>query len=265
MLRRFAEVILGPVGVRRRLPSSVGSGVVWANARVGGLRYLFRASRDIDPVLLKVAASLVRPGDVVWDIGGNVGLFAAAASGLAGATGGVYTIEADRDAFALLCKTASAQGINHAAITPLNVAISNECGTANFEIAKRSRSANSLQGFGSTQTGGRLETRVVPTLTLDTLLKSFPPPQVLKIDVEGAEVLVLTGAERLLAEARPHVFVEVGTEVSREVAQLLRRHEYRIYDGGTFKELPTSQAAVWDTVAIPGELDFHLGAERHGQ
>ena len=260
MLRRLAEIVLGTIRVHRQLPAFVGSGVVVANAKVGGLRYIFRASRDLDPVLLKVASILVRPGDVVWDVGGNVGLFAAAASGLAGKTGDVYSIEADQDAFALLSKTANAQTANHAPITSLNVAISNHCGTARFEIAKRSRSANSLQGFGSTQTGGTAEIRTVPTLTLDVLLNSFPPPQVVKIDVEGAEALVLTGAQNLLSGARPFMFIEVAGEVAHEVAQILRHHDYRIYDGATFKELETGAPATWDTVAIPSESKFPLEA-----
>jgi hypothetical protein len=105
---------------------------------------------------------------------------------------------------------------------------------------------------------------VVPTLTLDVLLESFPRPQVLKIDVEGAEALVLAGAERLLSSARPVVFVEVALEVAHEVAQILRNHQYRIYDGATLKEIGIGQPATWDTVAIPSESNFRLETADRG-
>jgi hypothetical protein len=42
---------------------------------VAGLRYLFRDSKNFDPVLYKVALALIKPNDVVWDIGGNIGRY----------------------------------------------------------------------------------------------------------------------------------------------------------------------------------------------
>lgn len=265
MLRRIAEIVFGPITVYRKLPAFVGSGIVVASPNTGGLRYLFRSSSSLDPVLLGVASALVRRGDVVWDVGGNIGLFAAAASGIAGKDGGVYTIEPDKDAHAFLNRTARAQsGITHAPITTLNAAISNQCGCVEFNIAKRSRSANSMRGFGSTQTGGVKECRLVPALTLDILLNSFPNPQVLKIDVEGAEVLVLQGAKQLLTTARPAVIVEVSGEVSHEVARILRSHDYRLYDGSTFNAIGIDEPAPWDTVALPSESDLCLAKSNRG-
>ena len=191
MLRRMAEVLLGSVKVRRTIPKCVGEGVVVANAKVGGLRYLFRSARRLDPVLFDVVQATVRPDDVVWDIGGNVGLYAAAAAGLAGRAGRIYSVEADRDAFSLLLQTAKAQPAGHAPINCLNVAVAKDCGVVNFNIAKRSRSSNFIVGFGSTQSGGVIESRLIPSLNLDVLLSAFSKPDVIKIDVEGAELVVL--------------------------------------------------------------------------
>jgi FkbM family methyltransferase len=256
MLRRMTEVLLGPVTVRRRLPKMVGGGSVIANPKVGGLRYLFRSSEYFDPVLYKVARALIKPNDIVWDVGGNVGLFAASASGLAGSGGAIYTIEADKDAFELLLRTANSQPSNHAPINCLNVAVSNQCGVVQFNIAKRSRSANFIAGFGSTQTGGITETRLVPSLTLDVLLSKFPSPKVIKIDIEGAELLALEGAQDIFLNVRPAIFVEVGTEAAKGVAEFLRRNEYRILDGTSLLEIRDDESAPWDTVAIPMESDL---------
>ena len=61
-----------------------------------------------------------------------------------------------------------------------------------------------------------------------TLDDEVPGAGLLKIDVEGAEVWVLTGARRLLAERRPHVIVEThAPQLERECGEILVRHGYR--------------------------------------
>ncbi len=70
--------------------------------------------------------------------------------------------------------------------------------------------------------GGVRYTQYVPTLTLDSLLHSFSPPQLIKIDVEGAEELVLQGATKVLTVCRPSVYLEVGSQQARSLLQFLR-------------------------------------------
>ena len=61
-----------------------------------------------------------------------------------------------------------------------------------------------------------------------TIDDEVPDAGLLKVDVEGAEASVLTGAARLLAERRPHVIVEThAPELERECGDLLLRHGYR--------------------------------------
>jgi FkbM family methyltransferase len=253
ILRTMAERILGEIVVRRRLPRSVGAGVVVANAKVGGLRYLFRPADQLDPVLCRVAGSTIRRGDVVWDVGANVGLFSAIASGLVGHEGQVFAFEPDRDAYALLARTAKARLPANGKIVPVNTALSNRCGLVSFDIAKRARSLNSITGFGYNQVTGVVEQRILPALSLDSMLDILPAPAVLKIDVEGAEVLALEGAERVLGEMRPRVVVEVADERSIAVSTLLARHNYVLFDGSTSTRVGIGLGAPWDTVAIPGE------------
>lgn len=65
-----------------------------------------------------------------------------------------------------------------------------------------------------------------PSVSLDEFAALHPPPDVIKIDVEGAEARVLAGAARLLAERRPIVICEVHGREERElVRQLLRDYE----------------------------------------
>lgn len=254
-IRRTAEVLLGPLRVKRRLPASAGAGRLVASARIGGLKYLFKPSDRWDPELLRIVNLLVSNTDVVWDIGANVGLFSVAAAASAGPRGQVVSVEADVDAITLLNLTSRLRLADHAAMTVVPVAIGISDGFVRFAIAKRARAANAIVGYGSTQTGGVSEIRVLPCFALDTLLDHFPAPQVLKIDVEGAETEVLGGAQRLLAEVRPLVYCEVSADACVAVTSMFKEHRYRMWDGVTFDGRFDHELALAtnNTVAIPEE------------
>ena len=66
------------------------------------------------------------------------------------------------------------------------------------------------------------------TVTLDDLAERTFVPDVVKIDVEGAEADVLAGAGRILTERRPGLIVEVHSpEVEQECLEILRWHGYQ--------------------------------------
>lgn len=254
-LRRAAEILLGPICLRRRLPAVVGGGTIVANARVGGLKYLFKPAESWDPELLDICRLLVHEGDVVWDVGANVGLFSISAAAKAGPEGQVFAIEADIDAVSLLNATNRLHSVDHANVTVVPVAISSANGFVKFSIAQRARAANAIQGYGSTQMGGVKEVRVLPCFSLDTLLIHFPEPKVLKIDVEGAELEVLKGATRILSEIRPRIYCEVASNTRDEVTAILKSHNYRLWDGAVFDGSFSNESslAANNTVAIPQE------------
>lgn len=57
-----------------------------------------------------------------------------------------------------------------------------------------------------------------PVTTIDNLAQSFSvPPKYITVDVEGAEMLVLRGAEITLIEGRPIVFCSIHAEFSRQL------------------------------------------------
>src|SRR5205085_1451274 len=81
----------------------------------------------------------------------------------------------------------------------------------------------------------RVEDFTVEGVTLDGLLQKHGRPGLLKIDVEGAEILALRGATRLLADARPRLLMELhGQGRAREVEAILRSAKYNLstLDGG---------------------------------
>ena len=257
MIRTLLERLLSRVVVKRRLPASLGAGELLASAGAGGLKFLLKRSEGLDPSLLSMAAMTVVPGAVIWDVGANVGLFSVAASGLAGAGGTVFAFEADLDVARLLQATARLPGNRQLApISVVPLAVSHGTGIQSFEIAARARASNALGGHGQSQMGGVAEVRWVPAMSLDQIRAHLPAPDVLKIDVEGAEVAVLEGGRRLLAEDRPVLLCEVCPANAAAVARLLTDAGYRILEGGLADDRlqpATAGSAPWDTVAVPQE------------
>jgi hypothetical protein len=130
----------------------------------------------------------------------------------------------------------------------LPAAVSDEVGISRFHVARRNRATSHLDGFGTMQTGGIRTTILVPTVTLDWLAEHFPLPDVIKIDVEGAEVQVLTGGMDVLRKI-PTIICEVASRNEKAVADILGVHGYTLQDG----ELPPSQR-VPVAVAPPNTL-----------
>ena len=97
-----------------------------------------------------------------------------------------------------------------------------------------------------------LETRSVPTLRIDTLVRSLRPPTVIKIDVEGAEMDVLNGAEQTIATYRPVILTEGPSELWEPMAAFFNRHRYKMLDGAAEGRFVLEHPA-WDTVAVPDE------------
>lgn len=92
--RRLAERLSRGRVLKRHLPREFGGGSVYVTPDAA-LRFWRQNLYKADPMLFDAARELVRPGDVVWDVGANVGLFSFATAALAGPTGQVLAIEPD--------------------------------------------------------------------------------------------------------------------------------------------------------------------------
>jgi FkbM family methyltransferase len=232
--------------LRRRLPSPFRPARIYVSSE-GGLRYLRPSLGAADPDLLRLAAEVVRPGDVVWDIGANIGLFTFAAAVAAGPHGHVLALEPDAVLVRLLRRSAVAN-LGLAQVEVLPVAVADEIGVARFHIARRNRATSHLDGFGTTQTGGVRTTELVPTVTLDWLAARFPMPRVVKIDVEAAELKVLAGAASVLRSG-PTIICEVAERNAATAGDILTSYGYTLYSAHE----PSAQRTP-ATVAPPDTL-----------
>jgi FkbM family methyltransferase len=200
------------------------------------LGYWRRDISRVDPFLLSVVREHVHPNMTVWDIGANVGLFS-----FASASRGAKVIAVEADLWLATLMNRSIR-LNQLPVTVLPAAVSDAQGVTQLHLSQEGKSSNSLTGTGPTQT--------VLTVTLDWMLDRFPAPQFLKIDVEGSEFAVLSGASRVL-EHHPVIFCEV-TEHRESVGQLLRGAGYDLYAARASDRAPLTIPSR-DTLAIPQE------------
>jgi len=255
-LRGWAERLSRGIVLRRRLPAEFQRLPIYVSPDAS-LRYWRRDMAAVDPLLCQMAREMVQPGNVVWDVGANVGLFSFCAAALAGPSGIVLAIEPDLWLAQLLARSARAVANGHsraaAPVAVLCAALSKSAGVSQLQIAERGRASNHLtETRGSSQVGGDRYLQQTVTLSLDFLLEHFQPPSVLKIDAEAAEVKVLQGATKLLRTARPLIWCEVASDNSVAVAELLHEAGYEIYAAA----LPASERtplprASWNTLAKP--------------
>jgi FkbM family methyltransferase len=227
ILRKIAERLSRGKVIKRRIVVG-GKSLPLLVSPDAQLKYLKLGGFDQD--LIHIAENHLEPNSNVWDVGANVGVFTFAASSVAHA-GTVVSIEADIWLANLLRKTAMLKEYSNNKICVLPAAVSNENSVASFMVAERGRASNALEAAGGrSQMGGVRENQYVPTLTLDTILNSFPAPDFVKIDIEGAELMALQGATRLIDEIRPIFYIEVGPDVSNEVLNRYRMAHYVPFD-----------------------------------
>src|SRR5438132_101814 len=116
MIRKVLEKLMRNWVFRRRLPADFNYEALYVSPSAG-LRFVFRRMSSIDPPLLRCARELVRNGDVIWDIGANVGLFSVAAAARSGTKGRVIAFEPDACLVKLLGKTKALQQRSNAHLT----------------------------------------------------------------------------------------------------------------------------------------------------
>lgn len=173
------------------------------------LRFLWRAwkARYRDQVAeLAAIRATIRPGDTVYDIGGNKGSYVYWLSRWVGRTGRVYTFEPQASLAAHLetiCRRLSLSNVTVEA-----KAVYSEAGTLNLFVPGQSDSPGaSLSSKVASSTACR--SVAVPVIALDDYPAEVPQRvSVLKVDVEGAEKGVFVGADSLIRKYSPLLVFE---------------------------------------------------------
>ncbi len=140
----------------------------------------------------------VFPGAVVYDIGANAGYFSLLAAELAGAKGLVFAFEPLPRNIEFIKRHITLNQMNN--IQVIEAAVSDQIGEAYFDLGAST-------AMGHLARSGEL---IVKSITLDGLLDEgkLLPPDIIKLDVEGAEFLALSGAQKLVEIYRPIIFMD---------------------------------------------------------
>jgi FkbM family methyltransferase len=152
-------------------------------------------AEGLEPGTHRCLKALVDPGMTVVDVGANVGMLSLAFARSVGALGKVYAFEAEPELQDLLAKSFALNGVPWVELR--RQAAGRKAGTATFHLSPISGHSSLYDLPDDEASTARQIT--VEVAALDEALAEVPAVDLVKIDVEGAELDVLAGMEKLLA------------------------------------------------------------------
>ena len=188
------------------------------------------ASGSYEPEEASWYARTVNPGDLVVELGANIGYFSLLLARAAGPTGRVISYEPDPDLSRILDRNATANGYTNIDIR--TAAVADRTGTMTYYRDRKNTGDNRLFTHGRDR-----DSFSVPVVTLDEDLGELDQRiDLVKMDIQGAEPLALDGMAGLLAERPPsRMLIEfwphgiLGMDRDpRGVLETLRQAGYRI-------------------------------------
>ncbi|MHB1300109.1 MAG: FkbM family methyltransferase [Burkholderiales bacterium] len=168
----------------------------------------------------KLMSRLVKPGMIAYDIGANAGFYTLALARMVGGEGAVYAFEPYAENALNILEHLQLNRCHNA--TLYQAAVSDHISLSAFQVA-RSNSMGSL---------GEVGHYWVPTVAIDALIETanLPVPDIVKMDVEGAESSVFDGASKLLGMRKTIWIIALhGADQRKEIGRMLLDHGYGIY------------------------------------
>ena len=176
--------------------------------------------------LQQALARELKKGDVFYDLGANAGFFSLLAAKLIGPQGRVFAFEPLPENIESIKEQIIINSLDFCELIPK--AVSDRSGEIAFAAAHHA----SLGSINVQRENDVKEVLTVETVSLDEFVLDHPRPDFIKIDVEGAEADVLTGAGTLLkSEDAPVLLIELhGRDKARKVEAILDSCGYQIAD-----------------------------------
>ena len=194
-IRFITRSIMPRRGIIRK---GVGAGLKF-DTTGGNLSYLCGGIEAEEENALQ---TFLKPGNVFYDIGANIGFYSTLAARIVGPEGAVYAFEPFPEAASAARRNALLNNFGHVRV--IEAAASDHSGVASFAVG-----LNSVTNHLSThQSAGEIE---VPLITIDAHSRSEQnrPPTLVMVDVEGSEIAVLRGMLITIARHRPVIICEV--------------------------------------------------------
>lgn len=171
---------------------------------------------------LDCLGQLIKPGDVVVDIGANIGTHTVFFGKAVSPGGSVIAFEPQRVIFEFLCANIVLNGLIN--VKPIQKGVGDRIESIHIPLLNPAVAQN----FGGFGIQGHDKGEIIDIVPLDQL--QLERCNLLKIDVEGMESGVLRGAEKTIKKCRPLIFVENNSEKgSPELMETLFQQDYQCW------------------------------------
>ncbi len=168
---------------------------------------------------LDLLGPILRPGDVVLDVGANIGTHTVFFAQKVAPQGAVYAFELQRITHQYLCANVALNCLSN--VHCLQAAAGAQTGTIRITLAD----PNQPQNFAAFAVQAHEQGEPVRLMRLDDL--GLRKCRLLKIDVEGMEASVLEGAHQVLSQLRPVLFIENNNlKGAPDAVQAILDHDY---------------------------------------
>jgi FkbM family methyltransferase len=168
-----------------------------------------------DPIIEQTLRACLEPGDVMLDVGANIGYFSLLGSQLVGPTGQVVSFEPSIRALSKLTTHLCINQCNN--VTVCSQAMGDSVGTEHLNWAPSSNIGGSTIARGTPSQG---QSELIAIRRLDDVCDEMNlAPSFVKLDVEGFELYALRGARRTLQTHHPMVVCELTNDFLQDHGQ----------------------------------------------
>lgn len=184
-----------------------------------------------EPFETEVVSRCIKPGDVVIDIGANIGYYTLVFARLVGNDGHVFAFEPDPENFALLAKNVEINGYRN--VTMIQKAVSNTSGTLRLYLSEENKGDHRI--FDSADGRNSIQ---VEAVRLDDYFRDYVGKiDLIKMDIQGAEGTALEGMisliqkyenVKIITEFWPAGLERAGLD-PEDFLRLLRAQAFNIY------------------------------------
>ncbi|MCL4300776.1 MAG: FkbM family methyltransferase [Anaerolineae bacterium] len=247
------------------------------------MRRTFRAyaqNRIHEEATTELFRKIIHEGDVVIDLGANIGYFSLLAASLVGKKGKVYAFEPEPRNYSYLCKNIQLNGYDQ--VVALQKAVADKAGTLKLYICSYDTGHHTIQQYNGIKeyrpdlASDKEESVEIEAIRLDDFVKEIGRPiNVIKMDIEGAEMLALSGMEcvikenedlSLLVEFFPLLIKEMGQSPEEFARRLLEDfgfdvfvvgHDYSMHNKSINENSPPIHT-VEELMSLCNERNDHL-------
>lgn len=181
--------------------------------------------------LVELLNKVLKKGDCFLDIGANIGYFSLIAANIVQNEGVVYSFEASDKTFQKLERNIELNRINNLKL--FNFAVSNKEESLTFNIQKDGNSG--MSSFRKLD-GYKAESITINAKPIDYFLNEMSKIKLIKMDIEGAEGMVIEGMQNLINRDRPFITLELVDKYliqlgysAQNIIEKLKQLNYQIY------------------------------------